>query len=185
VQCFDELDAAIDALFGPSDGIDPFSIEPNQNFENKEIFDNSLGESLSNFIALPKMSNSKNNHLIRGINLGGWLVLEPWITPSLFNPFLDKPPERQAVDEYTLTALLGKDQATKTMQRHWSTWITGKDFQSISSAGITHVRIPVGYWIVDLLPNEPFVEGGMEYLLKGIEWAKQNNLKVMIDLHGG
>jgi hypothetical protein len=28
------------------------------------------------------------NRLIRGVNVGGWLVLEPWITPSLFNPFL-------------------------------------------------------------------------------------------------
>ena len=43
----------------------------------------------------------------------------------------------------------------------------------------------MGYWIVDLLPTEPFVEGGMEYLLKAIEWAKQNELKVVIDLHGG
>ena len=25
-----------------------------------------------------------NNDTIRGVNLGGWLVLEPWITPSIF-----------------------------------------------------------------------------------------------------
>ena len=24
------------------------------------------------------------NNQLRGVNLGGWLVLEPWITPSLF-----------------------------------------------------------------------------------------------------
>jgi hypothetical protein len=29
-----------------------------------------------------------NKAKIRGVNLGGWLVLEPWITPTLFEPFL-------------------------------------------------------------------------------------------------
>ena len=24
------------------------------------------------------------NDKVRGVNLGGWLVLEPWITPSIF-----------------------------------------------------------------------------------------------------
>lgn len=28
------------------------------------------------------------NNQIRGVNLGGWMVLEPWITPSLFMQFL-------------------------------------------------------------------------------------------------
>ena len=28
------------------------------------------------------------NHQIRGVNLGGWMVLEPWITPSIFYQFL-------------------------------------------------------------------------------------------------
>jgi glucan 1,3-beta-glucosidase len=25
-----------------------------------------------------------NNTKVRGVNLGGWFVLEPWITPSIF-----------------------------------------------------------------------------------------------------
>jgi glucan 1,3-beta-glucosidase len=29
-------------------------------------------------------------HTITGVNLGGWMVLEPWITPSLFYRFLGK-----------------------------------------------------------------------------------------------
>lgn len=28
--------------------------------------------------------SSPFNQQIRGVNLGGWMVLEPWITPSLF-----------------------------------------------------------------------------------------------------
>ena len=30
----------------------------------------------------------RNEFHLRGTSLGGWLVLEPWITPSLFYQFL-------------------------------------------------------------------------------------------------
>lgn len=48
---------------------------------------------------------------MRGANLGGWLVLEPWITPSLFYQFLNK--EKAAdhnnigMDSYTFCEALG------------------------------------------------------------------------------
>jgi len=38
------------------------------------------------------------NNQIRGVNLGGWMVLEPWITPSLFYQFLGKDEKTTAVD---------------------------------------------------------------------------------------
>lgn len=40
---------------------------------------------------------------VRGVNLGGWLSLEPFITPSLFN----YDPELGIIDEWTLTTHLG------------------------------------------------------------------------------
>ena len=36
---------------------------------------------------------------IRGVNLGGWLVLEPWITPSIFEEV--NVDSHHVVDEYT------------------------------------------------------------------------------------
>ena len=38
---------------------------------------------------------------IRGVNLGGWLVLEPWITPVLFEEVNTGENEGLIVDEYT------------------------------------------------------------------------------------
>jgi len=32
-------------------------------------------------------ANDANKEMIRGVSLGGWLVLEPWIMPSLFQQF--------------------------------------------------------------------------------------------------
>jgi len=40
-----------------------------------------------------------------GTNVGGWMVLEPWITPSLFYRFLDKGKDTTpaaAFDSWTL-----------------------------------------------------------------------------------
>lgn len=44
-------------------------------------------------IALLGLTSAKKNttgKAIVGTNIGGWMVLEPWITPSLFYRFLGK-----------------------------------------------------------------------------------------------
>ena len=41
-----------------------------------------------------------NDDKIRGVNLGGWLLLEPWITPSIFEE-VNEAGEEKIVDEYT------------------------------------------------------------------------------------
>ncbi|KAI9664155.1 MAG: exo-1,3-beta-glucanase [Trizodia sp. TS-e1964] len=116
---------------------------------------------------------------VRGVNLGGWFVLEPWITPSLFEAG-----PQGAVDEYTYTQLLGKDEAFTRLTQHWSTWITQADFASIATAGLNHVRIPIGYWAVAPLDGDPYVQGQLAYLDEAIGWARNVGLKVMLDLHG-
>src|SRR3569623_1316706 len=47
------------------------------------------------------------NNQIRGVNLGGWMVLEPWISPSLFLQFLGKGENETAFDMYTFCLVLG------------------------------------------------------------------------------
>ncbi|KAK8207665.1 hypothetical protein M8818_004319, partial [Zalaria obscura] len=46
------------------------------------------------------------------------------------------------------------------------------------------VRIPLGYWAVDLLDYEPYVSGQYPYLVQAVEWAGELGLTVFIDLHG-
>ncbi|KAH9886857.1 glucan 1,3-beta-glucosidase precursor [Xylariomycetidae sp. FL2044] len=116
---------------------------------------------------------------IRGVNLGGWLVLEPWITPSIFEATPDN-----VVDEFTLTQTLGADEASSRLQQHWSTWITEADFDDIVSKGLNFVRIPIGYWSVTPLDGDPYVSGAYDYIGQALDWASARNLKVMLDLHG-
>ncbi|GAM38244.1 hypothetical protein TCE0_033f08817 [Talaromyces pinophilus] len=119
-----------------------------------------------------------NSEKVRGVNLGGWLVLEPWITPSLFE---QGGPD--AVDEWCLSEALG-DSAQSTLSQHWNSFITADDFQQISAAGMNHVRIPVGYWAVVPQKGEPFVQGQLDVLDQAIGWARDAGLKVIVDLHG-
>ncbi|KAF9469829.1 exo-1,3-beta-glucanase [Collybia nuda] len=117
---------------------------------------------------------------VRGVNLGGWLVLEPWITPSLF----DNTGDSRIIDEYTFGQFQDRTKATAALQNHWDTWITQADFKAIAAAGLNHVRIPIGYWAFDVSAGEPYIQGQLPYLNKAIGWASASGLKVIIDLHG-
>ena len=120
----------------------------------------------------------------RAVNLGGWLVLEPWITPSLFAPFINASGPEVAVDEYTFCSILGPTEARRQLQAHWDSWVTRQHLEELAEAGITHLRIPVGYWMVSIEQTEPFVSGSWPYLVRALNWAQQLGLKVLIDLHG-
>ena len=133
-------------------------------------------------VALPQkrdLSFDYNNDKVYGVNLGGWFVLEPWITPSMFPADQD-----QVVDEYTLMQYLGEN-AQSTMDNHWDTWITEDDFTQIAAAGLNHVRIPVGYWAVSPQEGDPYVTGQLDRLDNAVTWARAAGLKMLIDLHGG
>ncbi|CAN6652396.1 glucan 1,3-beta-glucosidase I/II [Trichomonascus vanleenenianus] len=121
-----------------------------------------------------------NSEKVRGLNIGGWLVLEPYITPSLFTEINGNIP----VDEYHLCQALGHDQAYDLLSQHWNSWIGESDFQQIAQWGFNTVRIPIGYWAFQQLSSDPYVSGQEAYLDKAIEWAQNCGLSVWVDLHG-
>ncbi|KAK0237033.1 exo-beta-1,3-glucanase [Armillaria nabsnona] len=117
---------------------------------------------------------------VRGVNLGGWLVLEPWITPSLF----ENTGISAIVDEWTFCEYQDTDTARKVLTEHWNTWITEPDFADIAAAGLNHVRIPIGYWAFNATEDEPYIQGQVDYLRKALGWAAAHGLQVIVDLHG-
>ncbi|KAK9314579.1 glycoside hydrolase superfamily [Lipomyces starkeyi] len=117
---------------------------------------------------------------MRGVNLGGWLILEPFITPSFFEIYNLS---QGIVDEYTLSAHLG-DNAKDTFEKHYMSFITEQTFSDIRDAGLDHVRIPYPYWAIENLEGDPYVEKvSWRYLLRAIEWARKYGLRVNVDLH--
>jgi glucan 1,3-beta-glucosidase len=110
---------------------------------------------------------------LHGVNLGGWLVLERWITPSLFEGI-------DALDEYNFCEQLGAA-AHEKLKIHRDTFITEDDFKWIKAHKLNAARIPIGYWIFG--DYDPFM-GGIEYLDFALDCAAKNGIKVIIDLHG-
>lgn len=117
----------------------------------------------------------------RGVNLGGWLSLEPFIAPSLF----DYDSRLGIVDEYTLCEHLGPDAARAKLEKHYATFVTESTFKEIAAAGLDHIRIPFSYWAVEVYDDEPYVaRTSWRYLLRAIEWARRYGLRINLDLHG-
>ncbi len=128
---------------------------------------------------------SGNIRKLRGVNLGGWLVLEKWITPSLFEGL-------KATDETTYCAELGEAEATRRLHQHWNTFIIREDFAWLKQAGINAVRLPVGHWLFGKdypyhrsygEARYPFVEGGLHIVDQVFSWAEEFDLRVVLDLH--
>jgi glucan 1,3-beta-glucosidase len=108
---------------------------------------------------------------LRGVNLGGWLVLEKWMTPGLFAG-------TKAIDEYTFMQTPG---AAQKIEAHRKTFITESDFKWLQQNNINAIRIPIGYWIFE--GDAPYTPA-IEYLDWAVEMANKYKLKVLIDLHG-
>ncbi|KAG9084420.1 hypothetical protein FS749_005244, partial [Ceratobasidium sp. UAMH 11750] len=129
--------------------------------------------------------------LIRGVNLGGWLVLEPFISPALYEPYQPTNPKFtgvRAVDEWTLCQAIAANKSSggvaKVIENHYATFITEEDFAEIAGAGLNWVRIPLPYWAVEKYDDEPFLEGvAWKYFLKAIEWARKYGIRINLDLH--
>lgn len=134
-------------------------------------------------LATLAVASAQQNLKIRGVNLGGWLVLEQWIKPSLFSEWnaFDKTQPR---DQWTYCAALGKKECKRRLEEHWDSWVTESTIADLADAGITHVRIPIGHWITcDIDEDEPYVCGEWTYLQRVAAWCQKYDILVWLDLH--
>lgn len=107
---------------------------------------------------------------MNGVNLGGWLLLERWMTPSLFEG-------TEAEDEY---AFMHTPNAKTRIAAHRSSFITEEDWQWLSNNTILFVRLPVGYWA--LQDDGPFLNT-KEQLDWAFRMAEKYGISILLDLH--
>ncbi|KAJ2922822.1 hypothetical protein H1R20_g14279, partial [Candolleomyces eurysporus] len=122
-----------------------------------------------------------NTDKIYGVNLGGLFVLEPFISPGLFQKYPG------AVDEWTLTTMMAEDTANgglSQLEHHYDTFITEKDIAEIAGAGLNWVRLPIPFWAIETWPGEPFLaKTSWKYIIRLIGWCRKYGLRVNLDLH--
>lgn len=111
---------------------------------------------------------------LQGVNLGGWLVPEMSMIP--FN-------STNIPDAYTLWNTLQSRFGTTDMENirtAWrSNWITQNDFSLMRQDGFNTVRIP---FEASMFTNPN--EDGFKWLDQAVNWASQNNMYVVLDMHG-
>ena len=105
-----------------------------------------------------------------GINLGGWLVLERWMTPSVFAG-------TDATNEYELSKTAD---GRARIQQHRQTFIQEADLKWLAHAGIRLLRLPIGYWALEDQPPYLSAKPQIDWLM---DMAERYDLQVLLDLH--
>ncbi|KDN35897.1 hypothetical protein RSAG8_11205, partial [Rhizoctonia solani AG-8 WAC10335] len=149
------------------------------------------GTSLLSAAAISAAKNGLPVDKVYGVNLGSWLLTEPWMLPKewvnkMGGETCDTDCSSCAASEFDLVRKLGQEKADQVFAEHWATWFTEKDVDAIVAAGLNSDPHPLGYWIVECLVDrstEYYPRGGMKYLKKGLGWLKKKGIHVMLDHH--
>lgn len=126
------------------------------------------------------------NWNIKGVNLGGLFVLEPWITPSMFYQFLNvRDSNKIGMDMFSFCHALGPIEGKRQLNAHFEKWVNETHLIDLVEKQITHVRIPIGDWMFS--PYGPYVgctDGSVKYLDHILNLCEKHGLQVLLDLHG-
>jgi len=116
--------------------------------------------------------------LIRGTNLGNWLVPEGYM-------FKFKSVNSQRLINEALTELVGPEEMKIFWRRFQDTYITRADIHFLKQTGMNSIRIPFNYKLFTyedyMGQNNP--NRGFELLDRIIGWCKAENLYVILDMH--
>ncbi|KAG7386055.1 hypothetical protein PHYPSEUDO_000723 [Phytophthora pseudosyringae] len=128
----------------------------------------------------------------RGVNLGGWLVAEHWMTAeaAVWQGIEDR---FANAGEYTaITKASSPDNTRAKLDGHHASFISEDDIAQIAAAGLNTVRVPLGFWILGYDHHDPshqneweaYTRGTLVYLDQLIRhWAKEHNVAVLVSLH--
>lgn len=140
-------------------------------------------EERHDMLAARANSNLRFNYgkdKVRGVGIGGWLVIEEFITPSIYQQTGD----HRVIDEWSFAKYTPRDKAVQILQDHYDNFITESDFAEISAYNLNHVRVPFPYWGIRTWPGEPYIKlNQFEKLKQAAHWAHKYDLKMIIELH--
>jgi endoglucanase len=115
---------------------------------------------------------------LRGVNLGSWLLMEPWMCPMDSSGLADNFSLIQTLDNRFGVAT--EQSLIKTYQ---NTWLTTNDLDNIKSLGMNYVRLPFWWGDVQALDGswraDAFAQ--MDWLVTN---AWQRGIYTLIDFHG-
>lgn len=118
----------------------------------------------------------------RGVNLGGWFVMEKWMSP------LDS---GSLADTYSVMRVLntrfGVAAQQALLKGYQQSWITASDLDNIKAAGFNTVRVPVWwgqFYPLDNVSNSGWRADAFDMLDWLVNACAQRGLYVVISMHG-
>jgi endoglucanase len=116
---------------------------------------------------------------IKGVNLGNWLVPEGY----MFKFMQARAPKEIAG---VIEALIGPQEASRFWTDFRDGYIARDDIRFIKAAGFNTIRVPV-HWRLFVEPGndgaDRFAGQGWSLLDRLVEWCREFDLRVIIDLH--
>ncbi|WP_428388431.1 glycoside hydrolase family 5 protein [Mucisphaera sp.] len=118
--------------------------------------------------------------ILRGVNLGNWFLLEPWMLALDSNDYRD-----QHDILMTLRQRFGDTEARRLMDVYRANWITARELKHAKAFGFNVVRLPFHYQLL-LEYERPYEmrEDPFRWLDHAIDLCQQAGLYVILDLHG-
>ncbi|HEX4322278.1 MAG TPA: cellulase family glycosylhydrolase, partial [Acidobacteriaceae bacterium] len=110
--------------------------------------------------------------ILRGTNLGNWLVQEGY----MFR--LEGGPQSAREIEAMVNELIGPTDAAKFWHEYRDQYISRKDIDLIAKAGFNTIRIPFHYKFFEAGNEE-----GFALVDRVVAWAKADGLYVILDMH--
>ena len=115
--------------------------------------------------------------LLRGINLGNWLVPEGYMIK-----FRNANSPRRI--NSTLTELIGPDEVRIFWKKYRDNYITKEDITFIKNIGLNSIRVPFSYRLFVSEDQTLRFDGpGMEMLERVVRWCREEQLYVIFDMH--
>ena len=118
-----------------------------------------------------------NSIILKGTNLGHWLVPEGY----MFKMNQVNAPRK--IDEM-LYELVGPDSLQVFWKGFLNNYITHDDIKYLKSIGSNHIRLPFHYKMFtdDLYMGER--NAGFKYFDRLLDWCRQEKMYVLLDMHG-
>ncbi len=112
--------------------------------------------------------------ILKGVNLGGWLMMEGYILHS------PNYAEQKFKEEFK--AALGNRALEEFENDFRENFIQASDIQQIARYGFNCIRVPFNHRLIEKSPYH-YDPKGLAFLDQVIRWAKENHLWIILDLH--
>jgi endoglucanase len=119
---------------------------------------------------------------LQGVNLGGWFVMEKWMTPLTSDSLVDTYSVLQKLDQR-----FGVETEQSLIKTYQQSWITTTDLDNIKAAGFNVVRAPI-WWGQLYTLNDQSPAGWRADAFEILDWlvnaCAARGIYVIIDMHG-